>query len=273
MVYLTTGKYLKFLFGYSGGIGKVKKHSWITQCMTITILGTSHIAKQSLDEVRKAIEQGKPDIIAIELDKKRLPALFAKKRERARLSDISRIGFKGYLFALLGAWAERKLGDSVGIKPGAEMKLAYQLAKKHKLKIALIDQDIEITLKRLSQALTWKEKFRFLGDIFKGVFGGKPEFTFDLRTVPAQDIINQMIGRIRERYPSVYGVLIDERNKVMIQNIRKLRLHEPDKHILVIVGAGHKDEIEGAFGKSFQVSVSYSLPKGMSLSLEEGAAL
>ena len=33
----------------------------------LTIIGTSHIAKQSLDDVETAIEHGKPDIVALEL--------------------------------------------------------------------------------------------------------------------------------------------------------------------------------------------------------------
>jgi len=37
----------------------------------LTIIGTSHIARQSLEEVKSAIEKIKPDIIAIELDRKR----------------------------------------------------------------------------------------------------------------------------------------------------------------------------------------------------------
>ena len=45
----------------------------------LTIIGTSHIAQQSLDDVKKAIEEGKPDIVAIELDSKRLHSLFRKK--------------------------------------------------------------------------------------------------------------------------------------------------------------------------------------------------
>ena len=306
MVCLTTGKYLNFLFedqkrrkdsDYSGRdpyegalcgfgspphtlnpvclgakpIAKLKKHSGIPSPMAITVIGTSHIAKQSLREVRQAIEEGKPDIIAIELDRKRLPALLAKKREHARLSDIGRIGLKGYLFALLGAWAEKKLGDAVGVKPGAEMKLAYLLARKAKIKVALIDQDIEITLKRLSRELTWKEKFRFLKDILKGIFGGTPEFVFDLNKVPEKEIILRMVEKVRISYPNVYKVLIEERNRVMIDNIKKLAYHHQGQNILVIVGAGHKEEIEEAFSKSYSVSVSYTLPKGMSLSMDEGA--
>ncbi len=248
--------------------GIIKNKVSVPASMVITIIGTSHIAKQSIKDVQEAIEQGKPDIIALELDRKRLPALLAKERQKVRISDIGRIGIKGFLFAALGSWAERKLGESVGVKPGAEMKLAFRLAKKNSIRIALIDQDIDITLRRISTSLTWKEKFRFLGDVCGGFFGKKHDFLFDLSTVPKNELIARMLEKVRTRYPSIHRVLIDERNMVMIKNIKRLRDQNQGKKILVIVGAGHKVAIEGALDKENNVSVSYSLPQGMALSMD-----
>ena len=127
------------------------------QYKNLAIIGTSHIAKQSLEEVEKAIEEGKPDIVALELDRKRLYSLMNKEERKISIYDIRRVGFKGFIFSLIGAWAEKKLGKIVGVAPGSEMKKAVMLARKYKLKIALIDQDIEITLRRFSKALTWRE--------------------------------------------------------------------------------------------------------------------
>ena len=127
----------------------------------LTIIGTSHIARQSIDEVKIAIEEGMQDIIALELDNKRLYSLFKKNQNKIRIYDITRVGVKGFIFSLIGAWAEKKLGKLVGVSPGSEMKIAVKLARKHKIKLALIDQDIEITLQRLSKTLTWKEKWNF----------------------------------------------------------------------------------------------------------------
>ena len=43
-----------------------------------------------------------------------------------------RVGIKGFLFAILGRWVSKKLGNLVGVKPGSEMLTAMKLAKKHK---------------------------------------------------------------------------------------------------------------------------------------------
>ena len=51
----------------------------------VVFLGTSHIAKQSLDEVKKYIANEKPDIIGLELDRNRLHVLMDKKPRKIEL--------------------------------------------------------------------------------------------------------------------------------------------------------------------------------------------
>jgi len=224
----------------------------------LTIIGTSHIAKQSLEDVEKAIIDGKPDIIALELDKRRLYSLF-KEPSKIRIYDIKRVGIKGFVFALIGAWAEKKLGKIVGVAPGSEMKKAVRLAKKNKIKLALIDQDIEITLKRFSKSLTWKEKWNFIVDIIKAIFIRKEVITFDLTKVPSKKVVKKLVGQVKKRYPNIYKVLIEERNEVMANNIKKIMETYTDKKILVIIGAGHEDDILELIKKP---SISYSFRVG-----------
>jgi|TARA_B100001971_G_scaffold102827_1_gene94738 pheromone shutdown-related protein TraB len=225
----------------------------------LTIIGTSHIAQQSLNEVKTAIETEKPEIIALELDKNRLYALMNEKKVKNKfsLSNIKKIGFKGFLFSLIGAWAEKKLGKLVGVSPGSEMKKAVKLARKHQAKIALIDKDIEQTLKRFSETLTWKEKWNFLIDIFKSVFK-KKKLEFDLREVPNKKIIKKLIKEVKERYPNVYKVLITERNRTMAANLQKLMENNQDKKILAIIGAGHEEGILKLI-KEHRISYSFSI--------------
>src|SRR3989338_7854067 len=92
------------------------------------------------------------------------------------------------------------------------MKKAIMLARKNKLKIVLIDQDIEITLRRFSKALTWKEKWNFIADIVKKIFAGNREIEFDLTKVPDRKTIRKLIGKVKIRYPNIYKVLIDRKS-------------------------------------------------------------
>ena len=213
----------------------------------LTIIGTSHIAKQSLREIHEAFKE-KPDIVALELDERRLYGLLHENKASKGLDLIKTVGLNGYLFALIGSWIQKRLGSEVGVMPGSEMKLAYNLAKNNKCKVALIDQDILITLRKFSKAFTWREKFRILADIFKGIFFGKRElkemgFDGDLSKVPERDVIKKMIQRVKKRYPGIYKVLVEDRNYFMANNLQKLLTLNADKKILAIVGAGHEEEI------------------------------
>jgi len=230
----------------------------------LNIIGTSHIAKQSVDSVKNTILKEKPDIIALELDKNRLYGIMHNQKRKISIADIPKIGFKGFLFSWIGSIIQKKLGDYVGVAPGSEMKTAIRLAKKQKARIALIDQNIETTLKRFSKALTWKEKWNLLVDIFKGVVLRKNELKdlniekFDLTKVPSQEVIRKLINKMRERYPNICRVLIDERNKIMARNLSYLMKEHPEKNILAIIGAGHEEEIIELIKKDFNHKISYS---------------
>ena len=121
------------------------------------------------------------------------------------------------------------------------MIMAVQLAKKNNIQLALIDQDIEITLKRLSKEITWKEKFNFIADIINAVIFKKKEINFDLTKVPEKNVIKKLISKVKIRYPSIYKVLIKERNNIISKNL--FALMQNDKEILAIIGAGHEKEV------------------------------
>ena len=204
------------------------------------LIGTSHISVESIEDVKSAINSNKPDIIALELDRPRFNALVYEKKHKPSLQDIKQIGFKGFLFNLIGAYIEKKLGKLVGTSPGDEMKAAVKLAFEKKLEIALIDQDIRITLRNISKRMTLKEKLRFVLEILtSSLFGSK--LKIDLRKVPSQEVIDKMTKQLKEKYPSLYISLITDRNKIMAKRLYTLMASK--KKILAVVGAGHEGEI------------------------------
>lgn len=209
----------------------------------LIVIGTSHIAAESKKKVEDTILKEKPDIIALELDRKRLYALLHPEKTRISLKDIPKVGMKGWLFGVIGAWAERKLGEQAGGKPGQEMLKAVELARDKKIALALIDQDIQVTLKKFSKELSWIEKWRFLVDIFKGVILRKQEISFDLRTVPSAKVISQLTSKVKERYPNIYRILVTERNEIMAKRLSHILGLHPHFTVLAIIGAGHEKEM------------------------------
>ena len=207
----------------------------------ICIIGTSHIAQQSVLQVKEAIINLKPKIVALELDPKRFASLMSKKRKMT-LRDIRYLGVRGFIFNIIGASIERRLGRLVKTPPGSEIKAAVESAKQVDAKLALIDQDISITLKRLTSSLTWKEKFRFIKEVVLALFKRSQRISFDLRKVPDQKVVQKLTDELKKKYPSVYRTLITERNEHMAKALNKISADYPQEKIVAIVGAGH---IEG----------------------------
>jgi len=174
----------------------------------LKIIGTSHISKQSVDDIKKQFTKNKPEILCLELDKARFNALMSSKKEEKTLKDyvgeIKFIGFKGFIFGLIGAYIEKKLGSSIGTEPGIDMKTAAKLAMKDKIPIFLIDQDIRITLKRFSKSISFKEKLNFVMDIIKSFFGYNQfknmKIKVDLNKVPNKKDIERILKFVKKRY-------------------------------------------------------------------------
>lgn len=206
----------------------------------IEIIGTSHIARESLRMINRKILNQKPEIVAVELDQDRLAYLFMKPRS-IRLSDIHRLGFVGFTFGLIGGFVQRKLGEKVGLAPGADIRAAIRSAEKVGAKIFLIDRPLELTLQRLSQGMSSFEKLKFIFYLFAGFFIPAPKGLkkIDLRKVPEEHLIRLMTSTLRNKFPIIYKVLVQERDDWMADKIIKISNQFPNQKIVVVVGAGH----------------------------------
>jgi len=216
----------------------------------LKIIGTSHIAKQSIEEIKKAVEEFQPEIMAVELDLQRARALMQQQKNKISFRDMAKIGVKGYAFVVIGQYIQQKLGKIVGVAPGSEMKTALEIANTKKLQVAFIDQPINITLKNFSRELTWKEKGRFGLDILKGLLFPRRQMKnygieeFDLHKVPEQQVIAKIISQMRKQYPSIYKTIIADRDKYMVKQLVKIMRAHPEKKIMAVVGAGHREGME-----------------------------
>jgi pheromone shutdown protein TraB len=139
----------------------------------IILIGTAHVSKKSVAEVHNAIEKYQPDIVGVELCEKRYEAITKKNRwEKTDIAEVLRSG-KGFLLLVQTflAMIQRKMGKEFGVEPGAEMLAAIKEAKKHNLKVALVDRDITITFRRAWRLMTFREKMRLFWYSMKALIG------------------------------------------------------------------------------------------------------
>ena len=225
----------------------------------IIIIGTAHVSKESVELVKKTIEKENPDVVGVELCEQRHETLINKKRwDDTEFTKVLREG-KGYLFLinLLLANFQRKIGDELGVQPGSEMMEALKIAKEKNIKVALIDRDIQITLKRAWNIMPFFEKiklfFYLLYDFTYGVFEGKKINENLIEELKDKDIVSELMNELGREAPSVKKVLVDERDVYLASKI----LSTEGKKIVAVVGAGHvsgvRDYIkENASGKPLQ---------------------
>lgn len=213
----------------------------------IHLIGTSHIAKGSLDDIKKKFLSVEPDIICVELDKERLHTLLnPNQKQKFSLQLVRTIGVRGYLFALVGRWVQQKLGKMVGMQPGSDMLYGYQLAKNNNLELALIDRSIQQTIRELMKKMSFFEWMRIGGDLISGFlpFRKKKKVKVDLNNVPQEELIETLMTQMKDRYPTIWKVLVDKRNHYMARQLVVISKKNPSKKILAIVGAGHKKGME-----------------------------
>ncbi len=212
----------------------------------IKIIGTSHIAKESKEVLKKYILTEKPDIVALELDNVRFRSLF-KRRGKIRLRDFKGLGMFGGLFGYIGARLQKQLGSRVGMKPGIDMKTAALSAKKIGARIFLIDRPLGITLQRLSSQMTAWEKIRLFFYILFGGFSRENRKwikKIDLSKVPPEELVVKITKQLKKKFPTLYKILVDERNTIMAKNLKLIHKKFPSDKIVVVIGAGHKKAIE-----------------------------
>jgi pheromone shutdown-related protein TraB len=206
----------------------------------IILVGTAHISRDSVKEVKQVIEKYKPNIVAVELCEKRYNAI--TKKDQWENTPVSKLLKSNNAYLLLAqtflSSIQRKLGKEYGVEPGSEMIAAMNEAEKQGIDVALVDRDIAITLKRAWRKMGIREKFRLIWEFLKAIIGYSEEELedLDLKKLMDQDVISAMMEEFGEIAPSATNVLIHERDEYIAKKI----LDESKKgKVVAVVGAGH----------------------------------
>ncbi len=212
----------------------------------LTIIGTAHVSEESVKEVKDTIYEQQPDIVAIELDRGRYNRI---RNEMAGIEEDSHIPVTQiikenkigvFLASTLLGYFQSKIGEDVDVKPGSEMIGAIEAAEDLKIPIALIDRDINVTLQRALNKMTFKEKASFLWSTISGLFKkDELEEELDIEELKNPENLDEIMDMFEEISPGAYEVLVKERDAYLAGNIMNL----PQENVVAVVGAGHKPGI------------------------------
>ena len=213
---------------------------------TIVLIGTAHVSKESIEEVRSAIQKEKPDMVCVELDQGRYDAMSNNAWANLDVAKIFREG-KGFLLManLVLAGFQRRLGAELGVKPGEEMKAALETAKELNIPHALCDREVQITLRRAWSRCGFWNKSKLLASLFASAFSTEKLSEEEIEKLKNRNELEGMMNELAEFLPPVKETLIDERDRFLAAKIWSAGGTRP----LAVVGAGHMGGIKAHLEK------------------------
>ncbi len=207
----------------------------------IKIVGTAHVSQASVDEVREAIREYKPDVVAIELDQGRYAALKKQVHDPSVNEVLEAKNFTQLLVQWVLAYLQRRIGMDMGVEPGAEMKAAIEESEATGTPLALVDRDIRITLHRFWRSLSLIEKIKMFYALAASVATVDGQ-EIDIEELKQQDMITVAMDEFRKFSPNGAHALIDERDAYLAYNLDRLR--QGHEKVLAVMGAGHVQGVE-----------------------------
>ena len=205
-----------------------------------TLLGTAHVSQASVEAVERAIESGRFDAVAVELDAQRLQALTDPDAlAKLDLVEVIRKGRVALFAANLALAAyQRRLAEQLEIEPGAELKRAVVMANERNLPVHLIDREVGLTFRRASQRLGFFGKIKLVMGLGAGLFASEEVGEDEIEKLKQGDMLEASFGEFASESPALYETIIGERDRYMATRLREV--HDPaQREVLAVVGAGH----------------------------------
>jgi pheromone shutdown-related protein TraB len=243
----------------------------------IILVGTAHVSPESIGEVRRIIEEEGPDRVCVEIDQGRYSSMVSRKSwESLDIMKVLREG-KGFLLLanLVLASFQRRMGASLAVAPGAEMRAAVEAAEAAGIPFSFCDREIQVTLRRAWARSNLWNKSKLLVTLFSSAFDREAIPAAEIEALKERSALDDMMGELAKYLPSVKEVVIDERDRYLAAKI----MGSEGAKVVAVVGAGHVPGIEALVGRmdrgeiGVDVSDIDSVPKKSKLAGLAGLAV
>ncbi|MBC2716747.1 MAG: TraB/GumN family protein [Desulfobacteraceae bacterium] len=224
----------------------------------ITLVGTAHVSKESVELVESVINEKQPDTVCVELCPSRFQSI--KKKDQWLEMDIIKVIKEKKSFLLLSnlmlASFQKRIGDKLGVKPGEEMIRAIDTAESSGAEICLADRDITITLSRTWRSTGFWSKMKLLFQLMLSMGGVDEIDEKDIEEMKQADMLESILSEVEKSHPVLREILIDERDRYLAQKIKTA----PGKKIVAVVGAGHVPGIRKYINDDINIQALETLP-------------
>jgi len=197
----------------------------------ITLIGTGHVFNLT-QPLLDIFEEKQPELLCVELDKQRYDALMLKQSDPEAYKKSEKN--VPILYKLLARFQEG-MANEYGVTAGAEMLTTIDFARRHRLPLAFIDMNAQSLFRKMLKKMTLKEKFRLMFSGLGGLFVNKKHVEKELKKIDKN--FDKYLEQIGEKFPTIKRVLIDGRDKYMVQHLSTA--NEQYGKIIAVVGDGH----------------------------------
>ena len=284
--------------------------TWTKRDRTVHILGTAHISSSSAELAGKMVREIEPNVVFVELDKKRVsragiggatsglstqssssnesssssaetastssststvistPSVGDDKSNRMQISNpMVTFGSKVVGDSVKGMYGKL---ESEGFKAGDEFVMSVREGLAIGSTIVLGDRDVEVTLKRLTQALGKTDLRKLLSsnsEVEKSMEGllpqemknqmkqssdsvtmGVDDATFNsfVETMKAKENVKKIMAALKDTAPEIYEAMVAERDVYMARGLDELgnNVKTSVDTTVAVMGMAHVDGVE-----------------------------
>ncbi len=224
----------------------------------ITLLGTAHVSRESVNLVKAVIEDEKPETVCIELCESRFQSVMQK--ERWQDMDITKVIKEKKAFLLLTnlllASFQKRIAAKFDVKPGEEMITAVHSAEEHGALVHLADREINVTLSRTWRTMGFWSKMKLMFQLLMSIGDTDEIEEEDIEKMKQEDMLQTVLAEVEKSHPVIREILIDERDKYLCEKIRTA----PGEKIVAVVGAGHVPGIKKYLETEIDIDALNELP-------------
>lgn len=296
--------------------------TWTKRDRTVHILGTAHISSSSAELAGKMVREIQPNVVFVELDKKRVsragiggatsglstqssssnessssaetastssststvistPSVGDDKSNRMQISNpMVTFGSKVVGDSVKGMYGKL---ESEGFKAGDEFVMSVREGLAIGSTIVLGDRDVEVTLRRLTQALGKTDLRKLLSsnsEVEKSMEGllpqemknqmkqssdsvtmGVDDATFNsfVETMKAKENVKKIMAALKDTAPEIYEAMVAERDVYMARGLDELgnNLKTSVDTTVAVMGMAHVDGVERYLAANGWSEMSY----------------
>ncbi len=228
----------------------------------IILIATAHVSMESVELVKRVIDEEQPDSVCIELDEERYQNIQNPKAwENTDIVQIIKSHKVGFLIAnlILGAY-QKKMAKKLNTRVGGEMLQGIESAKEVGAHLVLADRNIQTTFLRIWRKMNFWKKSKLLVSF---VFSSDDESEIsdeDLQNMLQEDMLESAIASMKDEFPQIGEILIHERDQYLATKIRQA----PGKKIVAVLGGAHVPGIKKEIFKEQNIEeISVVPPKSV----------